>query len=500
MTKNIAYMPKIIRQNSQGGTLRWDKDDWYAGIKDWANSSFGHDGFGIQSATAGVNPFRTPGLLSPGYGQGTVYTNGSGITITSHAQMGTYTYAFGSSNTIQQIDGFNISVSTTSPYPYTLPSSPSAQYDVVRYNQGGTDYIFFTYDNNPGSPEGEMGRIAAGSPDTIDPDYLSTVPTGAFQLGNVGSRKALEVVGDTLYIGEGNVVHQLRNTAATQNVLPLPTGHKIINMTHTSDQSLVILTQSNNTTNGVTSSSIFIWDRYKDRWDYDYTLNGVKIFAVFPYLGTFGCVANPSSFISTSMPYSNVMIWNGTSLKKMFSIPITSLEPYDIISIGEEVYIKGYVFGSPNNAIPPALHRPFTGRVAQVGANISKFVYSEGLYTPSGYSNGLIIMEPVNIPSPQEHEPSISSVSVGIGRWATQNSTVGVAINRPISGSGEYVFEQTFTDTSRTAYTFYTDVDGKQLSARRGSSWGIIVSFTPLSGGDVPLLTYVDLNYTFRKY
>jgi hypothetical protein len=306
--------------------VRMDRSDFLKGLlPDFSQNFAFREGDGL-SVSAGVNPWRSIGYLEPGF-NATDVTNMASITdnaiIRNIATPNTGEFAYGIENStkLHQLTSNTGAVNAT---PHTITAHGGHTgvegSDVVAYSIGGTEYIFYSWNDDT---DGDVGRYNLGTWTTagnFDDDYMSTVPTGAAALTSGVPHPMIVGSDDILYIGNGSeiVAYDGPNDTAATLAFKVPDGYTITSFSKTANHLVVFCSTRTSYTAEQGQSYAFFWDYASEDADYKYDLNCNYVNGAFSYKGTVGVFGVRPSFASNR---SFIMLYNGSQFETVASFP-----------------------------------------------------------------------------------------------------------------------------------------------------------------------------------
>jgi len=358
-------MPKVnINYKTGTGRVVWDMEDWVSGMnKEGKTYSMTGRSLILDGVKGGVNPFKNVGALMPCDGPQNL-TNYATVTaaITGAATDGYYVYGIGSDAKIQRAIRSTAVISTTG-WPVSITAhaghnTPVGE-DIIIYNQGGTDYAFYSWSDNT---DGDVGRFNLDA--TFDDDYMSTVPSGGAVLSTKNYHPMIVAL-NRLFIGDGNKLHQLINTTYSASKLELPTGYIITSFSLLDSYLIIYAHRQRGTTVERFNATAFIWDFVSPTWDREIPLDDEYVYCGFTWKGIPGCITsgtkNLYSFASnlTKLKLFDGQKFNIVEAIKEHIIPVkngvTTNENYLLFMASDAVSSTIFCYGSPNPDIAPTL-------------------------------------------------------------------------------------------------------------------------------------------------
>jgi len=386
-----------------GNKIIFDERDWMAGFP---IKKFGSGSFSYQSQKIGnyyevgnkIDPWRVPGYLSPGFEASDVTDVGEidNLLIQSvTTEDDTYAIENRSDSADSQVHNLNSTtgaVSTTAPYPHQI--SPGAGntvtgQDMVLYKVGTTTYAFYSY-KITSTTDGDIGRITFGSPDTLDDDFMSTVPANAALLDTNNDHPLIVGADDIMYIGDGNNVHAFdgqtgANGTLSKNALTIPTEYQITGFARIRPRTLVIFAH----TAGQDSfhyarATAFFWD-YLNNDFYDVVeLNDNYVGSPFEHNGTIGCWTKGRRVLEGNI--RKMQLWNGTRFKTVATVGTEIPTTGGILSLDNLLMFNSsgrvYYYGNVMDGYPIGLWTTMAGSGTSSG--LLKQFTSSGTFASTG--------------------------------------------------------------------------------------------------------------------
>lgn len=155
-------------------------------------------------------------------------------------------------------------VSNTSPYPQTIDKS-------VVTGETATDLIFYhsnlyTFYNHSGNA-GDIAKITL-STDVLDPDWGSTVPTGATTLVSA-PHYAILAGDDVVYFTNGQYIATISGTTLDDIALDFPDDAQVISLAWSENRVIAAVNRPNITGSNFNQSGIFRWNGVTSSWEGD---------------------------------------------------------------------------------------------------------------------------------------------------------------------------------------------------------------------------------------
>lgn len=349
--------------------VRWDKDDWYAGLLPTHGSTGtgSRIGNGFNDTTA-IDPFRSPGYLSPGYLPADA-TNVSIVdaVLKNGVSDGNKAYIMSAGTKLHELTISTNTLTTPTTFPHTITAhgghSTVVGEDVAIYYLDGTKYLFYSWNDNT---DGDIGRYDMSA--TFYDDYMSTAATGGAVLDKDYPHPMIVGDDNILYIGDGPNLASLQGTTAAgifnASALDLPTGYVITSFAKTSDY-LVIYAYKNTSVSGSSylrsEATAFFWDYVSVSYTYAYPLLGNYVNGGFNVGGVPGCFVRGQAADSVSSKQSKMLLFENGSFqtKVAFNDNIPGRGGVEVT--GESIIWnsdgKIYVYGNPYIGYPRGLHK-----------------------------------------------------------------------------------------------------------------------------------------------
>ena len=433
----IDFNMATVRTFKNGGVVRWDQDDWFAGLTpDWGlNETETTLGKGFSTMT-GIDPFRRPGYLAPAADP----LNATNNSVIDAMQLngvvyGTNAYTVGGTK-IHELAILTSTLTNGATFPHTTSAhgghNSLALYDICIYYIGTTRYAFYSWSDNT---DGDVGRYDLAS--TFDDDYMSTVPASAAALDTTNPHPMVVGADDILYIADGHKLHKFdgqtgANGTLFKSRLTLPTDYIITSFAKTGDNLVIFAYKSSGSSGGSyykSEATAFFWDyTSEDPWKV-VPLQGNYVNGGFSFQGTIGCfVQGSSAILTSSSKQSRLLLYDGSIFKPVAGF-IDNIPGYG----GVEVYdntiywnAAGYIYqyGAPHIGIDRALNRitKLDGTSSEGmlrNFSNSRMMASAGTTTSggmqrvnSGHYAGSIITPTVNIPFSKPAVARITAVKI----------------------------------------------------------------------------------------
>lgn len=347
--------------------VRWDGDDWTKGLLPQHTSPAGSseelgDGFSTMSA---VNPYRFPGYLSPGFAPDSA-TNESTVDATIRAGVidNLTAYLFGGSKILTYTVATNtLAGSATATIGNNLASGGHSGHttftasDAVRYTVSGTDYIFYSWNDNT---DGDIGTFDLSS--TFVDNYWTNT-AGATALSKDYEHPMIVGDDNILYIGNGKDLASLQSDGTdNDSALDLPTGYEITSFAKTSNY-LVIYAHTTNANSSVyrSESTAFFWDYRSESFTYAFPIQGNRVDGGFTWNGVPHVFAEGRGFDGGGTVITRLMRFNGGGFE-----PVTMYSGSAPIHNGVEVTNTSaiwnaggvlYQFGAPFDGFEDSLQK-----------------------------------------------------------------------------------------------------------------------------------------------
>ena len=404
-------MPQI-QYTKEGGTIRWDKDDWLAGL----HPQHQYDTTGVLKSypsqnlyNESVTPFRELGALFPGYLPEAATNNSQVTSILLNAVVNnTDAYFVSSGAKVHKITNitYPLSLETTS-WAHTITlggghaaHSSVAGEDIVLYNcnVGGIRQrcMFVSWNDNT---DWDVAQYTFATASTVwDDDFMSTASASPlaspYLTGGKGYPHPM-IVGDDdiLYIGSSNYVHAYDGATGANGtfypaVLTLPAGFVVKSFAKIENYLIVFAYYNNTNSSYLGQAKAYFWNYL----DLDPTkvvdLDDNKVCAAFQYGATVGCITagNYQSGNSQSKPF-RLRIWNGAEFKTVANFggeePINGgvqvIEGSILINTGTKVFQYGSTLLKP---VINELFQPHSNTGSSAG--LLKQIWTDTLVSSSG--------------------------------------------------------------------------------------------------------------------
>lgn len=206
------------------------------------------------------------------------------------------------------------------------------------YNQGGTDYLFYSYND-------DIGRFDFSST-FVDSYWKTTLSAAALE----ATPHPMVVFGETLWIANGSKVASLENTTAATDALELPSYYEIQDLDIYNNYLAVLAIDSRGSTFS-TKSRLFLWDTYSDSFNYEFEID---------------------DYCTALDKYKNDLVLFGGYVRLFNNGNYQIIDEADATILPGQTYSKdssvfwqesGKImgFGSPNQNIQACLQTPITG-------------------------------------------------------------------------------------------------------------------------------------------
>lgn len=433
-------MPQIS-SNSKGGVVRWDADDWLSGLTpDWGlNETETTIGKGFSTST-GIDPFRRPGYLSPGYDPLSA-TNNSVIDAMQKNGVvyGAYAYTIGGDK-LHKMDILTNTIvndiGSGGYWPHTISAhgghSSVVGSDVAIYYVGSTPYLFYSWSDGT---DGDVGRFDLSS--TFDDDWMSTVPTSAAVQSTTNPHVFVQGTDNRLYISNGRYMNQFYgqsggNGTYSEARLKVPTDSIITSFAKTGDNLVLFAYKSTSSYSGSYykgECAAYFWDySSEDPWKV-IPIPGNYINGGFSMSGIVGCfVQGAAALLNSSGKQSRLFMYDGSVFSPKVGF-IDNIPGHGGVEVIDDViywnaasYI--YQYGSPHLGLKGALNRitkldgstsegmlrnfANTTMVGSAGTTSSGGMQKVN----SGYYAGTCITPTVNLPFQPDTQARIKMVKV----------------------------------------------------------------------------------------
>ena len=532
---NISY-------NSRGGIIHWGREDWFAGLlPNYTNSTSGGvsdartllgKGFGMM---AGIDPYRYPGMLSPGVqpadvGEVSVVSSA----IVAGVSDGATAYLVG--GTKNQILTLSGTPALTNPSPNTITAAAGhsdhtgiTAEDVVVYSAMVSSTrakrrFYSWYDGT----DGDIGMETGG---TYNDDYMTTVPSGFAASIVTGPIPMIVGTDDILYFGNGNNLGSFDGSVAADGVvvynkLVLPKDFIITCLVNLPNYLVIFASTQTNANNTYRGDSVaFFWDKRSADPTFSYPIQTSYVTAAFNYGTSIGCFGTG---ISTSIGGNNnkLFLFDGSKFNVVKTFPNTCPIRGGVEVVGETIFFAtngvsnlGTVgigmYGSSDPSLPKSFNYIGIGAGNSLGMlrnfGGSIFYLSSGTTTTgglqkfqSGYElNARFVTSVVAPQFPPGYRARIKEIKVQYGQIASGGRYLDLAINinkatdnYPILSSKtsvtqatliQRIYRETNLNVSLGAYPFST------ISIYGTYSTGASSTAVP------PMVESIDIYYTLIK-
>lgn len=520
-----------VNQDKTGGMIRWDGDDWLAGLTpDWGlNETESPIGKGFTTAT-GIDPFRRPGYLSPGADPLNA-TNNSVIDAMQKNGVVYLTDAYTIGGTkLHKMAILTTTLTNDATFPHAITAhgghSTVVGSDIILYYVGTTRYAFYSWSDGT---DGDVGRFDLTS--TFDDDYLSTVAASGAVLTTTNPHPMIVGQDDILYIADGRKLHGFdgqtgANGTLFSSRLTLPTDYIITSFAKNGDSLIIFAYKSSATSSGSyykSEASAFIWDYTSEDPDRVIPLGGNYVNGGFSANNLIGCfVQGSSAILTSSSKQSRLLLYNGSTFepKAGFIDDIPGhggVEVYDnTVYWNAASYI--YQYGSPHIGIPAALNRigKLDGSTAEGmlrNFSNSRMVGSAGTTTSggmqrlnSGYYAGTLITPTVNVPFAMDKQARITAVKVfwyapktaGSNKMTLKILTDRAQNNSTIIDTSGHVGDDRQSPPSNCVSVYRDEYDATGFPT--ASAMALQVTYTEVDATKLPaIIQAVEVYYTYEN-
>lgn len=395
-------MKVTYNKNGSGGVIRWDYEDWLAGLA-FNNADTTAQPFPI-ALTNGlawmerINPFNRVGFMRSGP-LAVSLTNASAVTatltgITNGTATGSTAYAVGG-NLFHEINLTTNTVTNAGAFPRSVTNSTMS--NTVAYFIGTTRYVFYSYTLSGGGT-GNVGRYDLVS--TFNDTWLSTgshAGASALSTDQVPHKLSVSPRKDRMYIPDGRNLHSFdgqvgANGTLTLNRLQLPLGFVITSITYTDNYCVIFAYRSGTAgTAYAGEATAYYWDEVSEDPTFVVPLNANYVDGAFTYKNTPGCFVQTGTALFNSFTKNNhLVLINGNVPESKFSYSFNYGIP-----IQEGVQVSGnnilwnstgtvWQYGDGNTGFKPVTIRLAQGRGSTSG--ILKSLFLNSLYSSSGTS------------------------------------------------------------------------------------------------------------------
>jgi len=365
---------------------------------------------GSFTEAVGVDPYRKPGYIMPGFAE-TIITQTVTTDLILDAVLnpvGSDVYGI-SNNKLYRLPNWGASITNTTAFPYSITAGgASAASEVFAYNASGTSYLYWIGQN-------DIGRYDyAGN---YDEDWGSTAPTGAASLQTAPHPK---IEFNSIYwIGNGRYLCKLEAKAAgtqtTMNAVALDLGFgwEITTLFTTQNYIGVCAWVKQNAVITKTQCAVFMWDGVSETYNYKIPINDNKIISSINNSGEIFLITEGNANQASQCSLKKLIDNGSESISKLrvnlsgtdTSFTITHNNAIDVFDerllFGLKSITQNYLFsyGSPIKTFSDVLSIPYFGANASATCDIGlvknlnegAFCVShqkDGVYKWSRYSTG----------------------------------------------------------------------------------------------------------------
>jgi len=484
------------------------KNDWIYGLNP-------QSGVGSPTALKGADtlqnfdPFRRFGKACPGF---------DNVDVTDVAQVATMllsgillsdgkAYAVGGA-LLHQITTISGAITKVNSFPYTVAGTGVVVKDIIEYNVSGTKRLFYSWYDTTDGEVGTMTTDGSSTYTAVDPDFMSTVPTGGAVLAKNEDMPMIEGSNGRLYIGVGKNLHEYYGNTDTlvPNKLVLPDNWKIKSYSlYEQMDYLVIYAEKNNEVRA------FIWDYESAQHLYSLIIDGDNCGGGFNrFKSTFGVYTSGLTVDEGStIRRVHLNIFDGSRFKRVASLPTASLPIHGGIDVlGDMVRANCgshiYTYGSPYEGLDVNVH--YIGSISGSGSGMLLYTDNNVLLGSSGattsgglqklatnYKENTVIQtafaEPIFAPG---KKGMITAMTVVFDKICSGGRTISIAtIARNGAGTKEYIINLATVASKNLTYKrigagLNRAFDAFQLQL----AWG-----TGNNGTDAPIVSQVIFDY-----
>lgn len=520
-----------VSTNQNGGIVRWDKNDWLAGLVPFYDTFNFTDYVGDTGFinTTAMDPQRKMGYLMPGVLPASVTNENSVNALAKNlAIYSTKAYPI-AGNLLHE---YTISSRTITASGGTFPHTISAHgghstvvgEDVIFMSDAGTPYIFYSWNDNT---DGDVGRYDLST--TFDDDYMSTVPTGGAVLNKDYPHPMVLGSDGILYIGDGNNLASLNFTSDVFNpsALDIPAGFVMTSFAKLPDF-LVIFASSRSTSNSNDGESFaFFWNYRDASFAFAYPLQGNYVNGGFSFKSTVGCFTSGKNLFPDNSKLCRMLIFNGSNFEPVINFP-DGVPQHGSIEVSDNcIYFlppSGSIFryGTVHIGTKESLQKICAGIGVNSGPGLLKNVGNGEFLLSTGASGGSGSLEtayqnyadaeaytPVfELPLSPWSKARITKVKI---YWLDEGADTGgdyrtnVWLRYNSGGQEQKIVDEDqaapFEDSSSAddfATIHTTDVNGNPL--RTATSLGLRVSYAPNDATKIPaVIRAIEVYYEFVK-
>lgn len=392
-------MSEVTKWGGNGIRVRYDSDDWLAGIVSDFNtagtSTRYRKGFTLVE---GVDPFRTPGYITPGRNPEDA-TNVSIVDglIKNGVVNGTVAYLASASAKLHSLTVSTTILVTPTTFPHSITGGASthsahttfAGEDVALYYLDSVKYLFYSYNDNT---DGGIGRYDLST--TFDDDYVDAVATSGAVLDKDYPHPMIVGDDDILYIGDGKDLASLQGTTSAgifnASALDLPNDYIITSFSKSPNYLIVYAYKVAGAAGSVftrSEATAFFWDYVSDSFTYAVPLQANYVNGGFVMNGQPGCFVQGQSADSITARQSKCILVSplGTELITDFNGDIPGHGGVEVS--GKSILFNSggviYRYGSPYTGFDPSLNE-ITTASGTTGEGMLKNFFNTILLSSAG--------------------------------------------------------------------------------------------------------------------
>jgi len=529
-----------IIQTKSGGIIVYDQNDWLNGLASGYGTSstinYQKVGTGAEYLKA-VNPYLNAlGALQPGL-LGTALTNAAAqiaatISAATVERTGTNPAAWliEAGAKIHRIDSLvtPYTISVTAPFPYTIEAqgahsthtTPVGE-DIITFNISGTEYVFYSYNDNTDGDVGQVDIAPAADNSTFNDDWFSTASGGAVLNKSVPHPM---IVGDDqkLYIADlaasGTLAKlwQVSDAGAITSFTTIIPRNYVIRSFAKYGEHLVIFAYKIRTGGSLSDKGdtvAYFWDYSASSADYKYHLDDNEVTCGFNFGGVIGCFTTGRVAEFANVGYrSKLQVFEGGRFvpKFNFSEETPKYGGYDIVN-NMLVWNSGgviYSYGSPYPDYPARVNKITQGASTTngflkalngieiyastgSGANNEVFKQATTFHASSGWRG--LVADPL---FPLFTQGKVDYVEVGFHGSASGGRAMTFSLDFDYGTSTKTVLSALTTITAGTQI-LYRDVDTSGISFPLFKAIKPIVSWATGSGsGAAPKISYIKIYFS----
>lgn len=532
----------IINQNEKGGTIVYNSDDFIGLVPGYAGGNFPRFGKGA-SWLAGINPWReaTPGVLAPSFPVTALDNSGAyassvirnAVVDRASSQPNAWLIEDGAAGIHQIVGSAGIvgkALSVTAPFPFGLASASGGIHstathtsydgeDIALFNISGTDYIFYSFNDNT---DGDIGRVILNPTSTGDFKndwYSSQSGETPFTLGV--PHPLMVGDDDKLYGGDDVNLRVVSNTGAFSSTSSVvPAGFIVKCFAKTGEQLLIGAERKK----GSYSSALARGDAIVQFWDYGSQssittkqLNDNEVTALIYWKGTvWAFTQGRPGEEATIAKRSKLQKFEGGEFVIKFHFSETSptfggIEIHDnCLHWNSDGVI--YSYGSPYPGFPERVNKVGVGSGTTSGG-YAKSLNGTDLYISTGAGTSCeyltqgttyegasqwrgLVAEPI---APAGHRCKVTSGEIAFYGSASGGRTIQFSFTVDDQGTTNILLDAHGTVTAGTQQVIRKiRTNGEELPFF-SSIKPLLVYSIGSGASNAPKVSYIKFNYEFRE-